>query len=365
MLFSRFNLDAALGKQDDKLRGRVESVPASEILSKPPDQLAEDLFDAFRVDPPVLRESDIQTSQEEAQVDVSHDPMRHVRDRSRPFYLPGTSVSFHVPFDGDSKLFHAQPSRFTLSRPHADVRDRELVFSYQRLDHDAEAVKAEFERELAEVREYLSWVQNEVAPFNESLSAKANQRIVRRREKLLKDQGMVSQLGYPLRRREDAPRTYTATASRRRPRVTSPASGDKPFVPEPALDLAEYDNIISIIDGMVHVMERSPDAFKGMKEEDMRTHFLVQLNGQYEGQATGETFNCSGKTDILVRADNKNIFVAETKFWAGPKRLLEALDQLLGYAAWRDGKLSLIIFNRTKNLSAVLAACRTNTKSKI
>ena len=119
--------------------------------------------------------------------------------------------------------------------------------------------------------------------------------------------------------------------------------------------MAEYDNIISIIDGMVHVMERSPAAFKGMGEEDMRTHFLVQLNGQYEGQATGETFNCSGKTDILIRADNRNVFVAETKFWAGPKSLMEALAQLLGYATWRDGKLALIIFNRTKNLSAVLA----------
>jgi hypothetical protein len=28
-------------------------------------------------------------------------------------------------------------------------------------------------------------------------------------------------------------------------------------------------------------------------------HFLVQLNGQYEGQATGETFNFEGKTDMI------------------------------------------------------------------
>ena len=355
MLFHRFDLRAELEERDNKLTRSVESVSASEILSKSPDQLTDELFDAFRVDPPALRESDIQASQEEVQVDVSHDPMRFIRDRSRPFYRTGTNVTFHVPFDGDAELFGAQPSQFKVNPPHADVRDGELVFSYQRLDHDAKAVKAEFERELASVRDYLSWVRNDVAPFNESLRTKAKQQIERRREKLLKDQGMASQLGYPLRRREGAPRTYTVPAARRRPRVARSARGNKPFVPEPALELAEYDNIISIIDGMVHVMERSPAAFKGMKEEDMRTHFLVQLNGQYEGQATGETFNYSGKTDILIRADNKNIFVAETKFWAGPKTLLAALDQLLGYATWRDGKLSLIIFNRTKNLSAVLA----------
>ena len=160
-----------------------------------------------------MRESDIQASQEETQVDVSHDPRRFIFDRSRPFYLPGTTVSFHVPFDGDSELFGAQPSSFTSCPPQADVRDGELVFSFKRLDHDAQVVKAEFERQLAAVRQYLSWVQNDVAPFNESLRAKAKQRIEHRREKLLKDQGMVSQLGYPLRRREDAPRTYTVPSS--------------------------------------------------------------------------------------------------------------------------------------------------------
>ena len=355
MLFRRFELRAVLEERDNKLTGSVESVSASEILSRAPDHMAVELCDAFRVEPPVLRESDIQASQEEAQVDVSHDPQRFILDRSSPFYLSGTRVSFHVPFDGDPELFGAQPSSFTFSPPNADVRDGELVFTYERLDHDAQAAKAEFERELAEVRKCLSWIQNDVAPFNESLRAKAKQRIERRREKLLKDQGMVSQLGYPLRRREEAPRTYTVPAARRRSRVARPARGDKPFVPEPALELAEYNHIISIIDDMVKVMERSPAAFKGMKEEHMRTHFLVQLNAQYEGQATGETFNNSGKTDILIRADNKNIFVAETKFWSGPKGVVEALDQLLSYATWRDGKLCLIIFNRRKNLSAVVA----------
>ena len=74
MLFRRFELRAALEERDNKLTGSVESVSASEILSRAPDHMAEELCDAFRVEPPVLRESDIQASQEEAQVDVSHDP---------------------------------------------------------------------------------------------------------------------------------------------------------------------------------------------------------------------------------------------------------------------------------------------------
>jgi hypothetical protein len=91
-----------------------------------------------------------------------------------------------------------------------------------------------------------------------------------------------------------------------------------------------------------------------MKEEDLRQQFLVQLNGQYEGQATGETFNYQGKTDILIRVNGKNIFIAECKFWKGEKALTGAIDQLLRYTSWRDTKIALLVFNRGKNFSDIL-----------
>ncbi len=127
--------------------------------------------------------------------------------------------------------------------------------------------------------------------------------------------------------------------------------------------MAEYEHILDILSNMVLVIERSPGAFKAMKEEELRQHFLVQLNGQYEGQATGETFNFEGKTDILIRAEGRNIFIAECKFWRGPKTLTETIDQLLGYATWRDTKTAILVFNRTKNLSAVLTRVPETTKA--
>ena len=105
---------------------------------------------------------------------------------------------------------------------------------------------------------------------------------------------------------------------------------------------------------MALVMERSPSAFATMDEESLRSHFLVQLNGHYEGQATGETFNYEGKTDILIRVNGRNIFIAECKYWGGPKKLTETIDQLLRYTSWRDTKVAIIIFNRQKSFSRVL-----------
>ncbi len=102
----------------------------------------------------------------------------------------------------------------------------------------------------------------------------------------------------------------------------------------------------------------APMCPKGMREEDLRQHFLVQLNGHYEGQASGETFNFEGKTDILIRAEGRNIFIAECKIWDGAESVTKAIDQLLGYASWRDTKVALLIFNRSKNLSSVVAKVR-------
>jgi hypothetical protein len=150
--------------------------------------------------------------------------------------------------------------------------------------------------------------------------------------------------------------TYTALNVRRKITPTLPKASSKPFKPEPTLATDDYEHILSVIENMANVMERSPSAFKSMKEEALRSHFLVQLNGHYEGQATGETFNYEGKTDILIRSEGKNLFIGECKYWGGPKKLTETIDQILGYSSWRDTKVAILIFNRRKDLSRVISA---------
>jgi hypothetical protein len=157
-----------------------------------------------------------------------------------------------------------------------------------------------------------------------------------------------------MKRREGAPTTYAAPVARRKPAVARPTATTSAFQPEPTLPTEEYNHILSVMQNMVAVMERSPTAFETMGEEDLRQHFLVQLNAQYEGQATAETFNVSGKTDILLRSEGKNVFIAECKFWKGEKQLLETIDQILGYLSWRDTKTAVLVFNRNANFSEVL-----------
>ncbi|MBE0542274.1 MAG: hypothetical protein IH623_12885 [Verrucomicrobia bacterium] len=132
-----------------------------------------------------------------------------------------------------------------------------------------------------------------------------------------------------------------------------PAKSGKP---SPELDEMEhYEYILKVISNTAQGMERSPRAFAHMGEEDLRTQFVVQLNGHYEGQATGETFNYEGKTDILVRLKGRNIFIGECKIWTGAAGFSATINQLLGYTARCDTKTAIILFNRNKSTTAVLA----------
>ena len=170
---------------------------------------------------------------------------------------------------------------------------------------------------------------------------------------MLAGRQLVGSLGYPIRRRNDSI-AFSPPEIRRRIVPPLPPADSEAFQPEPVLSDGHYDSILSTINNMSLVIERSPTAFEFMREEHIRIHILVQLNAQFRGAATGETFNYKGKTDILVRVDNRNIFVAECKFWRGAKGLTKTIDQILGYLAWRDTKAAICVFSRNRKFSRVL-----------
>lgn len=354
LLFSEYDLSSTIEAHGQKLIEEIDALEANRLLNTNPDELLAYFEEKYHINVPKLDEANIQTDHAVTKVDVTRGPNRFLYDSDRPIYIEGTKITFFIAYEGDKDLFKCRPSTFTFNPPRAEIGEREISFVYQVTNHDADAIKKQFNREFEEVKKWLSWIEKDVSSFNTQLKGKAGGRITSRREKLIKDQGLAASLGFPMRRRDNAPQTYIVPTVKRKiaPIMLTPSK--TPFVPEPTIEMKEYEYILQVISNMVSVMERSPGAFKSMGEEDLRQHFLVQLNGQYEGQATGETFNSQGKTDILIREKDRNVFIAECKFWHGPEELKKAIDQSLGYATWRDGKLALLIFNRDRALTTVL-----------
>jgi len=355
-LFSGDELYAVLEGEKRRLRLAIEAYEGAKLLNTPPADLATYFAQKFALEPARLQREAISVTKEESRVDVSLDNGRFISDRSRPFYIPASLITFHVPFVGDPHLFTMRPSSITTTLPTGAIVRNELQIAYHATpEAEAQAVKTKFESDLAQVASYLEWVERDVEAFNATLERTAREVIDARRTRLLQSQDLVASLGFPLKHRVDAPATFAVPDVRRKVVPAPPQASSKPFVPEPALAIEQYESILDIIRNMVHVMEQSPRAFETMGEEDLRTHFLVQLNGQFEGRATGETFNYDGKTDILIREEGRNIFIAECKFWDGPKSLQAAIDQVLGYASWRDTKLAIVAFNRQAGFTDVLA----------
>lgn len=354
-LFIKYDLRGVIEAQEKAMNDEIDGIEGNRLLNTNPEELVNYFKEKYLLLAPKLLEDKISVDQNESQIDVSNDPNRFIFDRGEPFYITGTKIDFYIPYEGDKDLFQCQPSTFSLNPPRGTITETDLILTYHATDHNGDAIKSEFQRTLDQIKGYLTNIENSAKEFNSQIEDKIRARINSRREKIKSDQGLAVSFGFPMRKREGALETYVVPEVKRKitPRMPEPTmSAAKP---EPILDMPEYEHILNIVSNMVTVMERSPKAFVGMQEEDLRTHFLVQLNGQYEGQATGETFNASGKTDILIRVENKNIFIAECKFWKGEEYFREAIDQLLGYTSWRDTKTAILLFNRNKDTSSVLA----------
>jgi len=353
-LFNGGYLSDFLRGRQEAMRAEIDGYKSEYVLKVSLDDLADHLADQFKIEPVVLSENVEVAESGGTRIDVSQNPLRHVFDRSKPCYVDATYATFVIPFTGAAQVFRYRPSQWSSVVPSADVVAGEVRIRLQREDHDANAMRTEFEGIQKSIQQHINWGTEEIRTFNAGLPQQAKDRLELRKKKFLDDQGMVAGLGFPIPQRAGTAAIYTAPVTRKKLPISRPTVASAPFKPEPALDMEHYEHILGVVSNMVLVMERSPASFSRLDEEALRTHILVQLNGHYEGQATGETFNSEGKTDILIRTDGRNIFIAECKFWKGAEVFKKTIDQLLGYVAWRDTKTAIIVFSRNKDTSAVL-----------
>src|SRR6266568_9375622 len=110
LLFVKYDLLSVIERHRQGVQMEVAGIDPDSLLNVSVDDLLGSLHERFRIDTPILQKSEITVDQQETQVDVSRDPMRFIPDPSRPFYIPGTEVSYFVPFTGDADLFYCRAS---------------------------------------------------------------------------------------------------------------------------------------------------------------------------------------------------------------------------------------------------------------
>lgn len=349
-LFNGADIKVLFDNLQNNLEAEIKDMSDEHVLSQAFDDLVQYLFGRHSVRTPTIDKDRIERSLGSGYVPefpVPSSPLNHQSG------VRGDIHTLHIPYSGDEHMFHYMPMPPPPQFVHGGTASSEITFVAGGAWFDAEGINKYFDDHLAVLEDGLERIERNVAPFNSSLRNLIVARLRQRIDAAEKTRQIRANLKYPLRRRDDAPQTYKLPE---KPRQLSlqPAAEPKQKQGFSLLE-TDYQEILRICTSMSRVMEKSPTVFAEAEEEHIRVHYLVQLNGQFQGAATGETFNNKGSTDILIKQGDDNVFVAECKFWSGHKGMLATIDQLLSYTTWRDTKTALIIFNRNIDFTNVIS----------
>ena len=277
---------------------------------------------------------------------------------SRPLRtVPGSKRMFILPYDGDEEVFYRRPNPFRSSQPpEVEIRPGEVRIIWQRPEREApdpEQINAHVTEQVNRLQFYLDQSAQQLEMFNRELASRAAGLVASRKQRLNAEQDVSAKLLYPLNRRPDAAQYQVPLT--RRPLIPRPRPTAAPGRREYELADAAFEDILKVLRHSRNALERSPSLTAKLYEEEIRFILLVSLNAVFEGLAGGEVFNHKGKTDILIRVEDTNVFVGECKVWTGPSDFRKAIDQLLGDLTWRDTVGTLLLFIRNLDVTAVIS----------
>ena len=352
-LFAEGDLQALLQQELSKAAAVVDAVSAEVLLDHTDEEVVAELFQAREVLAlDIAWERAWSPGPRETKLDVQHDWQYGGAGEGRPILIAADEVTVHVPFTGDPMLLRLRPGSWSIAFPRAEIGAGEIVHRATGSQLSSEQVTASFNSFRTSVTQYVDAINADVGEHNARLDAELRRAVADRRLRLLDQRQLAAGLPFQLRP-ADTPATY-AVPVRRTKLHLSQSRPAAPFRPEAFLEDAIYEDVLARIVAFGNLVERLPRSVGVMDEEGLRDHLLLVLNGNYEGQVAGEVFNREGKTDILLRSGDRNVFIAECKVWNGPAKFGPAVNQLLNYLVWRDGKAALVLFIKTGNPTEVV-----------
>lgn len=270
--------------------------------------------------------------------------------------------TYHLPFSGSHVLLQMTPSNRILWTMDIAINAKQDEISFEIINQEdnSEKIKAGLKRDLDNIKQQSSYSTDQVNQYNNTLKKRAEDAVSRRKMEILKQSNLLESLGVPIKRSSNTSETFSVPIKKKQILIQKPTTLDKPYTPEPELNKQVYWQILEACQSLGVEMERHPSTYKDKGEEALRDLLLMLLGLNFDS-VTGETFNKKGKTDILIKHEGKNIFVAECKFWRGEKLHHETIDQILSYLTWRDSKAAIIYFVDNKNLQPVLDTIESKT----
>lgn len=370
-LFERENTRENFERRIIQIKGEIEKLSNEVICLTEIDELVKYYVNKYQIEKIEIFKDNITKDISEVTVKEYNPFYQSTNSQFEPKYYSsaGIRVTFDIPFDGEEILLSLRPSTFLLRKYLVDQVKNPTESEYGKiilsLEFKATALKeienvnefitSEFNKMITDYYSLIIGINQEVEQYNERIVNIIRENLKNRFQKAKDYLQLREQLDLPLKLNPDAPNSKPILLKKQKKKISFPTKS-KPEYDYEISDM-DYENINNIISLACISMEKSSRTYIKLMEEELRDIILSNLNTHYQGTATGETFNKTGKTDIYIPFESKAAYIAECKIWHGNKKFLEAIDQLCGYTTWRDTKTSLIIFNKeNKDFTTLLSS---------
>lgn len=363
--FSRYELSEIINKKTDDIKRYIRSLSNEVIMSGQDETILHNLYEKHRF---ILIEifEELIDKREINETKIKEYNHFYSRDSSfgePEFYqIDGVRVSQSFRFEGDSILFESKSNTFSLSGyPDVEITGNILTLSSSaKMDvmknpENKNLLFSKIQSDLRIITKYVNYCNVMAEAFNKSIKNIAQAELSNRQAKIGSFYEISKMLEIPIDVIE--PKIIETIEVKREilPLMTK-TSNEVNY----AISDTIYTGILEMIRHVCSSFERTSNTFSIHDEEGLRDIILSQLNGVFQGKATGEAFRKAGKTDITIEFENRSAFVTECKVWKGIKTCESALDQLFSYVTWRDTKLCLIMFSKNKDFFGVIDSIKTN-----
>lgn len=361
-LFSDYNTSQFIENQKMDVKNEINRLTNDEICNTPIDELLDYFGHKYKIDLiEVEHEFDyINYDVKETNKKVYNEFHRHLPFEKEYYYIDAYKIIYEIPFEGCEELLYLKPSSYIWNKFEVDnifrpteQNEGKIVFSkvYGRKEINEkenlkEFTKNEFNKDFSNYIKMIEYVNSDISVYNEELGDNIKTLLENRLEKAKDYINVREKLDIPLKLNSNAPNIKPI----RLKKVKKDKNREFPKLKSSPIEYSisddDYENIKNIINLTCISMEKLARTFCKFQEEELRDVILSNLNTHYQNNATGETFNKRGKTDIHIPFENKSAYIGECKIWTGKEKFLAAIDQLFSYMRWRDTKTSLIIFNK-------------------
>lgn len=259
-------------------------------------------------------------------------------------------------FNGSKNLFQWIPSTCSLDTSGiyyaiSELTDDAIILRYEleiRQENHGEIISKKISELKNLIQENLLNLKNDLDSFGDSLRNMVQQQVALRLRELENKEKILVNLPFKLQRNLNEAIKIERNIVERKIDPSGTTSKISKKTSWSHMGEKDFKDVLTLISNINAAFERLPKTFSLLDEPTIRDFLLIILQSVYS-VVVGEAFNGIGKTDILIKHDSQNVFIAECKKWKGEASLVEAFEQLFGYIDTRLSKAAIIIFDENRN----------------